>query len=241
MPELVIFLDDGGVLNDNAVRGAQWQALAGEYFAPRFGGTPAAWARANRAVMEGILEPTAWNALMTAAPNYAAFERQYYATWMNGMCDLVGVLRLPDDECLPAGLEAEAYILPRLRSAYPGAADAIRTLHAAGYALHTASGANSRTMGIYLDTLGVRECFGRLYGPDLIETFKNGPAFYEGILADLALRPGEALFVDDNPMVLGWAAQAGARGLLVGRREGAGDWPQIGRLAELPRWLALET
>lgn len=38
-----IFIDDGGVMNDNAVRGPQWQRLIGEYLAPRLGGSGAAW------------------------------------------------------------------------------------------------------------------------------------------------------------------------------------------------------
>ncbi len=33
----VILLDDGGVMNDNRLRGEQWQRLVGEFFAPRLG------------------------------------------------------------------------------------------------------------------------------------------------------------------------------------------------------------
>ncbi len=40
---LTIFLDDGGgVMNDNEVRGPQWQRLVGEYFSPTLGGAPEA-------------------------------------------------------------------------------------------------------------------------------------------------------------------------------------------------------
>ena len=42
-----IFIDDGGVLNDNALRGQQWPGLVAEFFAPRLGGWPKAWAEAN--------------------------------------------------------------------------------------------------------------------------------------------------------------------------------------------------
>ena len=44
-----IFLDDGDVMNDNAVRGPQWRELIGEFFVPRLGGTSEAWAAANLA------------------------------------------------------------------------------------------------------------------------------------------------------------------------------------------------
>ena len=36
--------------------------------------------------------------------------------------------------------------------------------------------------------------FGRFYGADLINTFKNGPEYYEHIFADLGIGPTEALF-----------------------------------------------
>jgi len=34
----IIFLDDGGVMNDNNARALQWQRLVGEYFVPLLGG-----------------------------------------------------------------------------------------------------------------------------------------------------------------------------------------------------------
>jgi HAD superfamily hydrolase (TIGR01509 family) len=232
-----LFLDDGGVLNDNAVRGPQWQALVAEYFVPRLGGSPQAWAEANLAVITSILGPGAWNALMAASADYADFERRYFVDWLSGMCDLVGVAAPSPEACVALGLASEAHIIPRVRSAFPGAAEAVRALHAAGYALHTASGASSRMLGLYLDGMGVRACFGRLYGPDLAGAFKNGPAFYERMLADLGLPAREALFLDDHPLALAWAAQTGAHTLLVGPRADPGPWERIHSLAELPGWL----
>ena len=51
-----IFLDDGGVLNDNDRRAPQWQRLVGEFFVPRLGGTHQAWAEANRRTIASNLE-----------------------------------------------------------------------------------------------------------------------------------------------------------------------------------------
>lgn len=53
----VILLDDGGVMNDNRLRGEQWQRLVGEFFAPQLGGESAAWAEANRIHMMSVFEP----------------------------------------------------------------------------------------------------------------------------------------------------------------------------------------
>jgi HAD superfamily hydrolase (TIGR01509 family) len=237
MARPVILLDDGGVLNDNAVRGPQWQRLVAAFFAPRLGGAPEAWADANRMVMEQVLAPDAWRALMQRSRSYGAFERDYYRQWLWGMCEHVGVPCPPEAACVALGTECEDWVIPQVRSAYPGAAQAVQALRAAGYVLHTASGGSSRVLALYLDGMGVRQCFGRLYGPDLIETFKNGPAYYARILADLGLPGKEALFLDDSPMALGWAAEAGARTLLVGQREDTGGFEQIGSLAKLPGWL----
>jgi HAD superfamily hydrolase (TIGR01509 family) len=231
----VIFLDDGGVLNDNAVRGPQWQRLVAEFFAPKLGGIPEAWAEANREVVDAMLEPVAWSSLLTAAADYDDFERRYYAAWLGGMCARVGVVRPPGTECLALGVAAEAEIVPRIRSAYPGAAEALRSLRAAGYELHTASGTSSRALALYLEGMGVRQHVGRLYGPDLAGAMKNGPAFYQNILAQMGLAGEEVLFVDDSQTALSWAAQAGARTVRVGK--GA----EIGSLAELPGWLKAQT
>jgi HAD superfamily hydrolase (TIGR01509 family) len=237
MAKPVILLDDGGVLNDNAVRGPQWQRLIGEFFAPKLGGSPEAWAEANRAVIDAMLEPGAWANLMTTATDYDDFERRYYSAWLGGMCERVGVPRPPGEEYLALGLAAEAEIVPRIRSAYPGAVEAVRALRAAGYELHTASGSSSRVLGLYLEGMGIKADFGRLYGPDLAGAMKNGPVFFANILAQLGLAPDEALFVDDSTRALGWAAQIGARTLQVARGGQAEGFEQIGSVAELPGWL----
>ncbi len=232
----VLFFDDGGVLNDNALRGAQWQRMVAEFFAPILGGDPETWAAANRVVITGMLEPTAWLARMQAASDYRSFDHTYQIDWLHRMCTIVGVQPPPDDEAVELARRAAASIIPRVRAAFPGAVEAIRTLHARGYLLHTASGASSWDLAAYLDGMGVHRCFGRLYGPDLIDTFKMGPEFYTRLLADAGVTPQEALVVDDNPEVLRWAAQVGARTVLVrsGSTEGSGNALQIGSLAELP-------
>jgi hypothetical protein len=73
-PRLGIFLDDGGVMNDNCRRSSQWQRRAGTFFAPRLGGEPAAWARANRVVTATLFDPQAWQDRLGAAPDYAGSE-----------------------------------------------------------------------------------------------------------------------------------------------------------------------
>ncbi len=236
MPRLVIFLDDGGVMNDNRLRGTQWQRMVAEFFVPRLGGTPEAWAAANYQVITRMLDAELWQARLSASPNYASFDRQYQIDWLRWMCELVGVEAPPDEECVALGHAATRFITPRVRAAFPGVVDAIRSLHQQGYVLHTASGESSEDLDGYLQGMGVRECFDRLYGPDLVDTFKDGPRFYERIFADAGVEARDALVVDDNATAAGWAARAGARTVLISAASPSStdSTPCLSSLAELP-------
>src|SRR5690348_2882262 len=178
MPELVIFLDDGGVMNDNERRAPQWRRLVGEYFAPRLGGAPDAWAEANFTMTTNLFAADAWLARLAAASSYADFQRTYHLDWLGEMCALVGVPAPSEAECLALTQAADEWIISQVQSAFPGAVEAIRTLHKRGVTLHTASGESSAELAGYLTGMGVRECFGRLYGPDLLDCFKTGPEYY---------------------------------------------------------------
>lgn len=223
-------------MNDNRLRGMQWQQFVAEFFAPRLGGTHEAWAEANREVMNRILEPVGWEARLQASPDYRSFDRTYLIDWLQGMCVLVGVSAPADDECFALAHQASAAIPPRVRSAFPGVVEAIRALHQRGYALSTASGESSTDLAGYLTGMGVRGCFQHLYGPDLINTHKHGPAYYERIFADAGVDPARALIVDDNPGPIVWARQAGARAVLIGdaRSVGLEEVPCLPSLAHLP-------
>ena len=239
MTRPVIFLDDGGVMNDNRLRGTQWQRLVAEFFTPRLGGTLEDWAAANRAVAEWLFDPNNWAPRLQAAASYAEFDRTYQLDWLRTMCTALGLPTPPDDEAVALARAATDYVTRRVQSAFPGAVEAIRTLHAQGYTLHTASGEPSQDLDGYLSGMGVRACFGRLYGPDLIDTLKAGPDYYARLLADAGVDPTDALFVDDNPAAAGWAAAAGARTILVGAHDPttAPTTYHINSLADLPTLL----
>ncbi len=235
MTHWTLFLDDGGVMNNNRLRGPQWQRLVAEFFVPRLGGTPEAWAKANWIVMDTLLEPTAWRERLQSARDYHHFDRMYQLDWLKGMCAVVGIPAPSDEECYRLACQAAASITRRVHSAFPGAVDAIRALHQRGYPLYTASAESSTDLAGYLEGMGVRDCFQRLYGPDLINTFKNGPDYYERLFADAGVHPGEALVVDDTPQAIGWARQAGARAILVGQASAGRDGIlSITSLAGLP-------
>jgi phosphoglycolate phosphatase-like HAD superfamily hydrolase len=235
----VLFLDDGGVMNDNTRRGRQWQRLAGRYLAPRLGGAPEAWAAANAAVAERLFR--AYEAHFCAKPDasWTAYWAGYEEAWLGGMCAVVGATP-PVREAARRRLSraCDAYVTRRVRAAFPGAIGAIRWLHRAGYRLHTASGEASWELDGYLIGMRVRTCFDNLYGPDQVDVAKASPLYYQQVFAHAGLAPGDAVVVDDAERALNWAAEVGARTVLcrpappTDRRH-----RHVQRLAEVPRLL----
>lgn len=237
MPKLTLFIDDGDVMSDNARRGAQWQRLLGEFFPPILGGIPEAWAEANRLASPPLWQEKCVQAMWDEAKaNYAAYWRAYQLAWLKGMCQLVRVSTPSEEESLALARRAADYVTRRVRATFPGVIGAIRTLHTRGYRLHTASGEPSTDLHGYLEGMGLRHCFDRLYGPDLVNLLKASPEFFERIFADAGVVPAEALVIDNNPIVLNWATQAGAKTALVGSADGKRQ-PELilASLAELPQ------
>jgi phosphoglycolate phosphatase-like HAD superfamily hydrolase len=233
-----LFIDDGGVMNDNAVRAPQWQALVGEFFAPRLGGEPALWSEANR-----LQVPALWDRFPALvgngdSPDFHETFRQYELDWLRVMCEHVGApMPSSDDDQLTLAREAARYVTGRVRAAFPGAVQALRRLADAGYVLHTASGEVSWELEGYVSGMGVRELFRALYGPDLVNATKSSPAYCETIFGHAEVNPAEALVIDDSPRALGWARAAGAATVLV---SADGDYPgahAVRSLAELPAFL----
>jgi HAD superfamily hydrolase (TIGR01509 family) len=235
-----ILLDDGGVLNDNSIRGAEWQRLVGEFLAPRLGGEPRAWGEANDVVFRQMwqeFEVLRDARIAAGIVEYLDFFGEQRERWLNDMCARVGV-RSPGD-LVALAIETEDYVLQRVRCGYPGAADAVRALDKRGYRLGTSSGGSSRELEGYLGGLGVRELFPeRLYGPDLVGAMKGSREFYARIFADMNVDPAETLVTDDTPTILAQAEALGARTVLVTRNPPAVyDSDVIGSLAELPSLL----
>jgi FMN phosphatase YigB (HAD superfamily) len=81
----------------------------------------------------------------------------------------------------------------------------------------------------------VRDAFEGLYGPDLIDTVKNGPEYYERVFADAGVPAEDAMVVDDSPAALGWASEVGATPVLVSEEgKPMSDTLHVRGLRELP-------
>ncbi len=205
-----IFIDDGGVLNDNNARAPQWRRLLGEYFVPRLGGTPESWAAANVGAFARSWER--FIARIASAGESGGVERwtrTERARWLVDMCEQVCVT--PPDDAESSSVAASLWVSERVQSAMPGAAEAVRTLARGGLVLHTASGGLSWELDPYLRGMGIREHFDRLYGPDLVDRYKNGPHYHAAILADSGTAPAHAAVVDDSAEARAWADSLGMR------------------------------
>lgn len=227
-------------MNDNATRSLQWQHLVAEYLAPKLGGNPDDWGEANSIVAELEFKIYKEHPWQRPDADYLKFRERSYENWLSRMCEQVGVDAPAGEECVKMARETNAFVTRRVRSACPGAVEAIRTLHSTGHQLYTASGEDSEDLGGYLEGMGVRDLFERLYGPDLVNTAKEVPSYYERIFEDAGVLPDEAVVVDDSRRVLRWAKALGAAAVLVSTDVTSINEPEavISSLAELPRFLA---
>jgi beta-phosphoglucomutase-like phosphatase (HAD superfamily) len=230
----VLFIDDGGVLNDNSLRGPEWRRLIGDYMPQRLGGTAHQWSEANLLVF-----PQLWSRLQAKIadfPTYSDFQHAYDIGWIGGMCKYIGIPTPPDAEAVLLAREVATYAGLHARAAIHGAAEAVHLLRRSGYRLHTASGTPSWELEGIVTRMGIRHEFTTLYGPDLVDHVKSGPEYYGRIFSHAAVDPDEVLVVESCPQCCGWAAEAGARTVLVDPN--GGQPGTAGTLAEVATALA---
>lgn len=109
-----IFLDSGGVINDNDRRAPQWVAHL-EHFMPltRIGGPGHLWGRANTILGKRLFsgEDRLWDKLMHEAKDFEEFDRQYLLYWIRTSVELVnGFLKEEYDQMMsedPAGEDSD--------------------------------------------------------------------------------------------------------------------------------------
>jgi len=99
---------------------------------------------------------------------------------------------------------------------------ALRRLRERGVALHVSSGDAHDELVTFLEQIGARDLFDRVYGSDLVNTWKFGPEYYRAVLADSRVDPERAAVIDDSPNAVSWARDRGMRAFLVERQGGEG-------------------
>ena len=215
-----LFVDKGGVLIDNAADLApQWRKLIGEFLSRRLGGSAIAWGDANVAAFEKQVER--WRAEM--ASGSPADIRGFFArdarVWLLDMCDGAGFVRPADEAAAQIAADTVSYVREHLEIRPPQKGlRALRELRSRGLVLHMASGDSHDDLVAFLERIGARDLFDRVYGSDLVNTWKFGPAYYRAILKDTGVNADRAAVVDDSPQAALWARECGLRTFLVARR-----------------------
>ena len=216
-----LFIDNGGVLTDNAQRRLHYRRLVGEYFSSRYGGSQADWAEANL----NVVLP-AWQRFLDRVSNWELGDdiRQaiqvYHAAWLRFLFAAKG-LTSPDsdDECAAISHASERWINPQIVTLFAGIEDCVRTL-ASRYRLFTASDGFSNSLRETLRP--VAEYFDCLYGPDLVNIPKSsGRAYYDAIFAHASVQAARSLVLDDNLSNILAAQEAGACTIYVSSRPDA--------------------
>ncbi|MBF6600048.1 MAG: hypothetical protein IVW36_06025 [Dehalococcoidia bacterium] len=215
-----LFIDDGGVLNDNARRGREWPRLIGEFMPPRLGGTAEAWATANRRVF-----PAIWSDLQRWLPQAKTqdeFRRAYATRWLRAICARLRIEPPADEQAISLHGELCVYVAERAGSAIEGAREAVLALRRAGYELYTASGTPSTELRGIMAKMELPDAFTTLYGPDIVDRVKHGAPFYETVFRHAGVSAGSVLVIDSDDACCAWAVAAGARSLRVDP-SGGGD------------------
>ena len=208
--EFAVFLDDGGVMNDNSIRGLQYQKLVGEYFSPRFGGEPHKWAESNFYFVSEIMKEYSAAIKEGFDIDYTTYHKDFVKKWVEDMFSYVGVEIPSKSEYEKIYRDATEYINPNIRSSFPGAIESIKKLKKMGFMLYTASGEHSLELETYLQGMRVKSLFENFYGPDLINTHKTNEEFYKRIFDDVWFDSDRAIIVEDNPKFLEHALNCGA-------------------------------
>lgn len=205
---ITVFFDDGGVLNDNNIRGEQWKTLVGEYYFSRFGGEPEVWGEAN-----GKIIPSFFDLLRDGKDkfdDYQTFYNNFKKNMVLEMFKEAGKTIPKNTNLVEVFNSTREYVIPKVRSAIPGVIHAVKELALKGYNLCTAAGAMSIEMRLYLEGMGIIKYFQEFYGPDLINTWKIDSEYYEAIFKHSKVDSAKAIIIEDNPRFLNSALEVGA-------------------------------
>ena len=205
---ITIFFDDGGVLNDNRIRGEQWKKYVGEYYSTRFGGDPEIWGEANQKLITSLFD-FFWRDEKEKFNDYQSFYNNFKKNMVLGMFKEAGRIPPRNINIEEIFNSAREYVIPKVRSAILGVIESVKELYKREFILYTAAGVVSIEMKMYLEGMGIIKYFRGIYGPAILNTWKSGPDYYKAIFNHSGVDPTKSIVIDDQPRFLDKALEAG--------------------------------
>ena len=148
MSKRVLFFDDGGVLNNNKVRGEQWKKFIADYFTPRFGGEPTNWMKANIYAMGFVIDYLTDIQEKGIQMTYRDYKIHEDVLWTEKMFEYTGLQPPPEEDYAKLVEDVYRTIVPQVHSEYPGIINCLKQL-SKEYEMNTASNTSSMVLDLY--------------------------------------------------------------------------------------------
>lgn len=211
MPDkaIYVFLDFDDTLSDMRRLRPQLIDESAELLA-RFGATREAWAQAVALALD--------RSVARYTERFTADPTAEYVTWLDDERTRIGEdlfaavgVAPPPNEPLGAIVKRMTFdALAYCNAAFPNAENALRELFEMGVRTQTASAQDSDYLLAALIGARLESYTESKFGPDLINCAKESPHFYTRVFSACGIHPGQAIVVDDQPICLRWAQEAGA-------------------------------
>jgi len=212
---MCVFVDDGGVLNDNRIRATEYEKHIGKFLGDHWGIDSTACARANRLTFANLWSKV--NAKIHTFNTYDDFIQEYYCDWTKEMRLQLGLLPVTSSEAFQTTRKAYVYAGSMCESAFPRLVDDISSIKSLGIRLYTASGTPSWELEAILMASKIQNYFEDIFGPDLIGEPKRSSEFYRRIFDSVGISPSSAVVIESDKDACAWASEAGAIVFLMGR------------------------
>lgn len=220
MQTKTLFIDDAGVLNNNQLRGSQWNTHIGRFMADRLGGLARDWERANAIVASQVVSQKFRESIRSESGlpvlTFDVFEPAYAEAWIYGMCNIVSIQAPAKNELIRLHREAHIYANSQVKAKIVGAGEAVRKLSNDGFTVHLASNGASYENEMILQGMGIRKYVGTAYGTDIVNVMKEGTDYYKAIFSHAGVHPADAVVIDDKCQMLSYAAKLGTMTICVG-------------------------
>ncbi|MCZ7543861.1 MAG: HAD-IA family hydrolase [Anaerolineae bacterium] len=213
-----VFFDLHGVLVDPYIIHERLPAVQGALLAGRYGGDPAAWAAAHRAIRAD------WDSYW--ADLDLDGEDGIDAFWEGELRVLRAHFRLtgtpypPLSELQQLARARRYLVLRQIDAAYPDAAPAVAALAGMGFRLGVVSNAATAHCQGALEGAGLLPYFdGLIVGSDTVQSFSKGPEAYGLAARRAGVSPQACAVFDDNADGVTGARAVDAHVVLVERPE----------------------